>query len=365
MKNDILLPLRKLHGRLHDTIHYYVEDKKRQYHFRRYLRYPRGRKIYILGSPVYTNLGDSAILIAQIEFLKHIGISQDNIKEVTYREYYQDRDIIKKCIKSRDLLCGMGGGNMGNQWYKEEQFRYDVLDDFHNNPTIIFPQTIYFTAEERSVEDKTKSISYYNLRNNLTLVAREKVSYQYMKELYPHANVLLTPDIVLSTRMNTFDIYPEERKEVILCIRSDVEKVINDKVWESLEKQLDVLGEKHRRMDMYSDCNVTKENRRELVKNKMQEFASAKLVITDRLHGMVFAAITGTPCIVFGNYNQKVRGTYEWIQHLSYIHFVHDEDEANVLIKKLLDEKETFFDNRKLMLHFKELEEEIKKYGFN
>lgn len=365
MNNDILFPLRKLHGKLHDNVHNYIEEKKRRYNLKRYLRYPRGQKVYIVGSPVYTNLGDSAILIAQIEFLKRTGIPGQAIKEITYREYYQDRDLIKKCIKSNNLICGMGGGNMGNQWYKEEQFRYDVFEDFPDNPIIIFPQTIYFTTEEKSVEDKKRSVRYYDTRKELTLVAREQVSYQYMKELYPRAKVILTPDIVLSANRNTFHVGAEERKEVLLCIRSDVEKTVSEEEWAQIEERLDALHEAHRRMDMYSNYNVTKENRRELVSDKMREFASAKLVITDRLHGMVFAAITGTPCLVFSNYNQKVLGTYEWIRHLPYIRFVDNACEAKALMEQLLDCKDTTFDNKELLLHFNKLEERIKQYGIN
>ena len=36
----------------------------------------------------------------------------------------------------------------------------------------------------------------------------------------------------------------------------------------------------------------------------MSEIGKRKVVVTDRLHGMIFCAITGTPCVVFSNYNQ-------------------------------------------------------------
>ena len=48
-----------------------------------------------------------------------------------------------------------------------------------------------------------------------------------------------------------------------------------------------------------------KENREQLLKQKIEEFQSAELVITDRLHGMIFSVITGTPCIAFDNLMRK------------------------------------------------------------
>ncbi len=42
-------------------------------------------------------------------------------------------------------------------------------------------------------------------------------------------------------------------------------------------------------------------DRMEELNSKFAEFLSSGLVITDRLHGMIFAAITGTPCIALDN----------------------------------------------------------------
>ena len=318
-----------------------------------------------MGSPVYINLGDSAILIAQIEFLKKMGIPSKAIKEVTCAEYYKDRELLKKAIKPTDLICGLGGGNMGNQWYWEEKFRYDLLDDFPENPIIIFPQTLYYTQDEKGEQDKEKSIPYYNERNKLTLVAREEKSYLHMKDLYPNADILLTPDIVLSTTLEDFQTVCTERRNVLLCIRNDAEKTIKDSVWQELEDRLKQMSENTVRMDMYSDRDVTKENRRSLVRDKMSEFGSAKLVITDRLHGMIFAVITETPCIVFSNYNHKVSGTYEWIKELPYIRFAESVEEAQKAIDELIVADKVVYDNSTWIENFGPLQERIKKYAFD
>ena len=71
----------------------------------------------------------------------------------------------------------------------------------------------------------------------------------------------------------------------------------------------------------YKFIEWNEEHHRKCVIDKLQEFSTARLVITDRLHGMVFAAITGTACIAFRNYNYKIEGTYEWIEYLQYIQF--------------------------------------------
>ena len=39
---------------------------------------------------------------------------------------------------------------------------------------------------------------------------------------------------------------------------------------------------------------------------KFREFSERNLIITDRLHGMIFAAITGTPCVAMDNISHKI-----------------------------------------------------------
>ena len=45
--------------------------------------------------------------------------------------------------------------------------------------------------------------------------------------------------------------------------------------------------------------------------DKFKDFQKSELVITDRLHGMIFCYITKTPCIVMPNNNHKILMTYE------------------------------------------------------
>ena len=87
-----------------------------------------------------------------------------------------------------------------------------------------------------------------------------------------------------------------------------------------------------------SDKSISEKSdtRLELVRIKMQRFAESQIVITDRLHGMVFAALTGTPCMVFANNHHKVMGTYDWISYLPYIKYASDVEDAIKIIPQLL-----------------------------
>lgn len=331
-----------------------LASQKDKFYYFLSLRRPFGKKAFLLGTPLHGNLGDSAITLAHIAFLKQCGYTQP--KEINFIDssgYY--RDIIRKAIWKHDILSLLGGGNMGDQWFSEELFRRTVLRDFPRKKILIFPQTIYYTDTENGQKEKEASVAYYN-DPRITLVARERPSYDEMKRLYPNANVLLTPDIVLSLPMQRFDT---KREGILLCLRSDVEKSLGKDVEYTLKQLAEATGLTVARTDTMTEESITMQNRSDAVRKKLRAFASAKLVITDRLHGMIFAAITGTPCIVFSNYNQKVRGTYEWISYLPYIKFAQSVKEAAEFLPELLAMENCVYDNTPLKPYFDQLEKVI------
>lgn len=168
-------------------------------------------------------------------------------------------------------------------------------------------------------------------------------------------------DIVLSTTISGYGVVKQERKGVLLCIRSDAEKAVSDTVWIELEAEFDKSKMIHRRTDMHSDCHVTKENRLECVRKKMQEFCGAELVLTERLHEMIFADITGTPCIVFSNNNRKVKDTYDWVSYLLSIRYVETAVQAKNVFSELLAMKNCRFNNEPLKPYFEKLAEVVKE----
>jgi pyruvyl transferase EpsI len=354
---DLLYPVRRIHGWL-----FQIKQRQTQKSaLKKYLNHVSERITLIPGTPEHSNLGDSAIVIAQMEFLKNCGVDPECIKEVTFAEYKAFAGMIKK--QKVGLVAQLGGGNMGSQWLREEYLHRQITADFSNTPMQIFPQTIYYTEDAQGGEEKEKSVAVYEGHEQLTMVARETQSLRIMQQLYPNTKLLLAPDIVLSGTMDTFGVKPQRREGILLCMREDVERSLADSERQLMETVVRATGLPYRYTDTHCVGTVTKDNRRQQVKEKMEELASAQLVITDRLHGMVFAAITGTPCIVFGNYNHKVRGTYEWIKHLPYIRYAETATEAQALLPELLKMDEQVYDNGPLKPYFEELAQVVRAYA--
>lgn len=357
-QKNILYPFRRAHGYVYEMC---LKGKK-YIKLIIYLVFPLGKKFLIPGTPEHRNLGDSAIVIAEKRFIENCGIPINRIKEITFSEYKKYNKLIRNLILRNTVIAQLGGGNMGDQWIEEEQLHRDLLTDFPNNRQIIFPQTVFYTSTDFGEHEKQKSVEYYNGRKKITLFARENNSYEFMKTLYPETSVFLAPDIVLSSTQDAFGVHKQKRDKILLCLRNDVEKAMTPEVHAQIEHYLKEHEFSYRITDMYSTSSVSKNNRYDCVRRKMGEFASARLVITDRLHGMVFSAITGTPCIVFGNYNYKVEGTYEWIKYLDFIRFVKSVEEMEQVFSHLYFMERCEYNNIPLLSNFDKLTKIIKEY---
>jgi pyruvyl transferase EpsI len=88
------------------------------------------------------------------------------------------------------------------------------------------------------------------------------------------------------------------------------------------------------------DKTLTSDQREKELNRIWGAFRESKLVITDRLHGMIFCAITNTPCIAINNNNGKVKDVYfSWLKDLNYIRIT-DHIQSND-ISRMVDELTT------------------------
>lgn len=106
---------------------------------------------------------------------------------------------------------------------------------------------------------------------------------------------------------------------------------------------------------MISERPVTKENRIDIIMNKLKDFHKFKLVITDRLRRMIFCAILQISCIKLGNDNQKVRGIYDWIKDLDYIRYVENIEEVKRYIGELINLEMNKYNNSMLINYYNKI----------
>ena len=294
-------------------------------------------KILYLDAPDYGNLGDQAIALAIGKFAQEYFADFD-FYELSYAEYPNYEKFILKNITEKDIIFLTGGGNMGNYYRTYEAVRRRIIKKFPKNVIAMFPQTIDYSENAFGKLSAKKSSQIYSKHSKLILCAREEKSFEKMKDLYKENEVLLCPDIVLTLKPFSFGF---ERNGVAICLRNDMERALSDQDHEKITSCLSkyVITE----LTTSYEGVINKYNREQIITERLKKFSKNKIVITDRLHGMIFSAITNTPCIAFDNVNKKINGVFKHIENIDYVCVLDDTD----LLEKTI-EKITAFSNPNL-----------------
>lgn len=294
--------------------------------------YSNKPKIYIFLGTDYPNLGDHALTLAHKQFLEY------NFPGYEVIEFSVDRtldavEFLKKSITSRDLITIKGGGNIGIEYFREELLRRKIINTFDSNTIVLFPQTVYFPDTKIGIREFVNTIETFKQRDNIYVFVRDLKSYSLLKK-EKMKNIFLVPDIVFSMNENTQGSIKTNQKKVLLCLRNDREKS-KDRLESSwIRKTLEDRGYSVEITDTVVDFDVNKQNREKVLSEKLTDFSNSSIVITDRLHGMIFSYICKTPCLVLETYNHKVTGQYEWIQESNAVNLIQSKSD---LIKGLED----------------------------
>ena len=281
--------------------------------------------LFLLLTPCHENYGDQAIALAENKILKDkyvFEITGDMLKR------FLNYPLLFKIMLGKSTLVFQGGGYLGTFWFDYgENLLREVMKLAGKNKIVVMPQSIYYENSEYGNKQLEKSKRIYSQCCDLTLTARDKISYEIMKKYYPDIEVYLVPDVVLYLNK----CQNESRNGVMLIFRNDIEKGISYLLQDQIEKFAFKNYGEVIKVDMLANHRFNPENRERELEVQFERFRKSELVFTDRLHGMIFAAITGTPCVVLPNKSHKIKGVYDWLfKTCEYIIFSEDLEEIKV-----------------------------------
>lgn len=303
------------------------------------------KKIFIVGTPVHGNLGDQALLYAEEKMILNTK-PKYKIIEIPSSIASKLTNIISLAIRANDIYI-QAGGFLGNLWMNEEIMFRNIIKRFKNNKIVVLPQTVFFTNDYEGQKEYKKSKAIYESHNNLTFILREYISYNYMKTNFSKCKIDLKPDMALYLNKNDF-IFVDNKKvnRALFCIRKDKEKIKYD--FNNIKKILKHYGiTEIKETDTVINKNIYNNKKRiKYLTEKINDFRNSEIIITDRLHGMIFALISNKPCLVYQNKSPKILGVYEWIKDCGYIK-LYDKKREDDIIYELLNNN-CSYDNIKL-----------------
>lgn len=291
------------------------------------------KQVYVMLAANYGNLGDIAITFAQEKFICETLGAEYEVIMVPHDKTYSYFRHMKKHMNEDSIITLIGGGNSGTLYEFIEQPRRFILKFFRNYRIISFPQSVFYDGSRKMSAYKSEFVRLCKRCKRLTLIAREDKSYYTYNDLVGDiAEVLMAPDIVFSLDMKGEQC---DRQGICFIFRQDKEKGITEQIQKTIE-------EKCRKM--FDDISYNDTCEVQIEDNGYREFMSyinllgqKALIVTDRLHGMIFAHITNTPCIVLDNNNHKIESSFRcWLEGQSLISIIYDESELEVAIEKVL-----------------------------
>lgn len=313
---------------------------------------------FLLITPEHCNLGDHAIAAAEKALFKDYFLFEITERSLNkFFKYFRHSLSLKLLFGKSDILIN-GGGFIGTIWPYTDTLVQQIIELLPHSRIVLLPNTVFFSDDEAGRKWLEDARKVYNSHKNITVCTREKLSYDNaLLLLDDHSRAKLIPDMVLS-----LDECREgsERSGAVLCLRKDREKTMDDTDSAEIYNWTNKVFGGIKEADMCRDYDVPPKNRLVELEKQFEAFREAELVITDRLHGMIFAAITGTPCAVFFSKSHKVKGVYNWcLSDVEYIQNVENCADIAAFYEKVKD-RSFSYDNTALKPYYDELIEIIK-----
>ena len=293
---------------------------------------PQSRPLVYLDYPVHNNVGDLLIHQGADAFLEDHGYSvlgRFSMHDFTRRGRSDETSVVlKPSIRDLDLLvkrgCTIvlhGGGNFGDVWPQFQMFRELIITRYPDTPIVVLPQTIHFNSNQR----RERSAHLLSAHRKLFIFVRDRESLAFVQEA--NAGGELMPDMAhqLWDRPG-FAVAGPEAGTLIVRRRDRESRNAGDTAhfdwdelnrgasrvtlralrrWQTIDNPLRHLVSNYALWLIYRD---------RLVARAVARFRPYAMIDTDRLHGMILAALMSKQVRYSeGNYGKLQRYVGLWL----------------------------------------------------
>jgi exopolysaccharide biosynthesis predicted pyruvyltransferase EpsI len=277
----------------------------------------------LLDVPNHFNIGDHLICEGEFAYLRRLPFKRQYMASLTYCDF--------KRIPPDGLILLHGGGNFGDLWRWQQNFKIRVIDTFPKSKIIFFPQTVYYKDSNLLRKDA----EIFNQHPDLTICARDTKSFEILKEHFTNSTILLVPDMAFCLDLEKYNNNTETDKILILkrqdreLNQSFDEKALKDRI------------HTHKKIEV-SDWPSMEPN----IGTKMRGAVSR----VENIISNVLVKKPGFKNIINHSYGFKRRDLSKWYM-LQGINFINNYDEIyttrlhGYILSMLLDKKVNLIDN--------------------
>lgn len=289
---------------------------------------PSGSNCALIDFPHHGNVGDSAIWLGEIAYLKSRGCK---IRYICDSNNYSPAAL--QAAVGGNLILLHGGGNFGDLYLNHQKLKEKIISSFPNNRVIQFPQSIHFSDASNLI----RSQAILSQHNDFHFLVRDAVSLKLAQQHYDNLTYLC-PDMAMMLDLRSLR---SQRKtsDVVILSRTDDEKAahftsdgvigINSVVMDWLDepepKHEWLYDWSHRRLAWVSSkippvvlnrlaLLAANSMARQRLDRGLDNLGQGKVVVTDRLHAIILSWLGGTPVFYVDNsYNKLSNFITTWL----------------------------------------------------
>lgn len=225
------------------------------------------------------NAGDSIIAYSTIKIFDKFNIN-----------YIIGNHLNK--YKNKTIFYG-GGGNLIGIYNNCKTFLNNNMDLSLNNQIIILPHTI-----------KSEDLLLTKMNNNIKIICREPISYNYVKQYFKHLdNLYLSHDMAFYLDLSSKISLDISKNNILNCFRNDKEKttinIPND------NKDLSLIF----KTKFSTKNNIIIEK---ISNNFINEISKYNIINTNRLHVAIIASLLNKNVNFYSNNYYKNEAIYNF-----------------------------------------------------
>ncbi|WP_368498784.1 polysaccharide pyruvyl transferase family protein [Herbiconiux sp. A18JL235] len=314
--------------------------------------------VAILDAPNQTNVGDSLIWAGELAYLRRMGLRLRYVADIKTFDAGRLRRVMP-----RGVVLLHGGGNFGDLWVGHQMHREKVVRELPDYRIVQLPQSVYFKSKERA----ETANSILGQHPDFHLLLRDPLSLERAAELLPALSTEFCYDMALGYQPPE-PPHPPRPKSILIIAREDREaasglsSVTQDWIQGAEITSTDWhsegwLATKYRlaRACMHLQRTLARANRklrvtpvlpqvieRSLIKSlnqinidgALKWYASASIVVVDRLHAHVLALLLGLDHVALDNNYRKIGAVFDlYTGKFSTARYATDTDTARHIVQ--------------------------------
>src|SRR5690625_466830 len=287
----------------------------------------------------YNNIGDNLIWKGQLDFFNKLDFQCFYQHAIWYKVKHD-------FLKDINTILFQGGGNFGDIYKKNQEFRLKIIENYKDKRIIVLPQSVYY----KNIQNLKSDAEIMNQHPDLHIMVRDKDSFDLLNQ-YLECKVYLVPDMAFCMDRSYIDKFRIKNltnsKKGLYMKRKDSELASNEIQFSEfdvldwptfnygrIKRSLVYRRERYNRILSNKLIDLSLGNivdsrfglkpynqMNRYIKKGVRFMDKYQMVYTTRLHGLILAILLEKEVYIIDNKLHKLTRFYDqWLTDFEDVH---------------------------------------------